>query len=313
MRTIARFLPLAAALLLLSGCVDFGDFGPSDAYKEDFHSTHPLNAGGTVSIETFNGSIEVIGWEQNSVEVNGAKYASTRSAVDWIKIDVSATPGAVRIRAIRPMDTHWHIGARFTVRVPHKTLLDHVSSSNGTIRVEDVEGNARLETSNGGIRLSRIKGTVEGRTSNGTIEAQDIDGNARFHTSNGAIRAETSHGSFEGTTSNGSIHARLNNPARTWPVRAESSNGNIELTVDGQTLPDVRASTSNSSITLRLPAGASARVHANTSHASVSSEFDELRSDWSGRKHSELSGTLGGGGALIDLSSSNGSIKIMKL
>src|SRR5689334_16027618 len=142
MRSCARLLPLLFAFLLLSGCVEFGDWGPSDAYKEDFHSTHPLNAGGTVSIETFNGPIEVIGWEQNSVEVNGTKYASTRSAVDWIKIDVNATPGAVRIRAIRPTDIHRNLGVRFTVRVPHKVVLERISSSNGQIRVEDVDGNA---------------------------------------------------------------------------------------------------------------------------------------------------------------------------
>src|SRR5437588_720868 len=178
MWTCIRTLPLGAALLLV-GCVGFGDFGPSDAYKEDFHSTHPLSAGGTVSIETFNG----------------------------------------------------------------------------------------------------------------TIEADDIDGNANMHTSNGSIRAELAHGSFEGFTSNGSINARLNDPSGTWPVRAESSNGHIELTVDAKQMPEIRASTSNSSIVLRLPASANARVRANTSHSSVTSEFDGLHDD-GGRRHSELHGTL---------------------
>ena len=313
MRSCARLLPLVAVFLLLSGCMEFGDWGPTDAYKEDFHSTHPLNPGGTVSIETFNGPIEVIGWEQNSVEVNGTKYASTQPAVDRIKIDVNATPGAVRIRAIRPSDMHWHVGARFTVRIPHKAVLERISTSNGQIRVEEVEGNAHLETSNGAIRLSRIRGNVDGRTSNGTIEAQDVQGDVRFRTSNGTIRAETSNGSFEGVTSNGRIEARLKDPARSWPVRAESSNGTIDLTVDAKTIPGIRASTSNSSILVRVPPGVNARVSAHTSHGSVSSDFDELQSERSERRHNDLSGTLGSGGPLIDLSSSNGSIKILKL
>lgn len=311
MRTYGRLLPFAAALLLV-GCVDFVDFGDSDAFKEDFHSTHPLNAGGAVSVETFNGSIELIGWEQNSVEVNGTKYASTRSALDSIKIDINSSPGSVRVRAVRPEDRHWHMGTRFTIRVPHKTLLDLISTSNGHVRVEDVEGHARLRTSNGGIRISRVKGEVEARTSNGTIDAEYLDGNANLHTSNGAIRAEAMHGSFEAVTSNGSITARLNDPAVTWPVRVESSNGHVELTLDARELPEVRASTSNSSIVLRLPASAGVRVRATTSHSSVSSEFDELRSEDSRHSHS-LNGTIGRGGPLMDLSSSNGSIKILKL
>jgi DUF4097 and DUF4098 domain-containing protein YvlB len=313
MRTLARLLPLVAASLLLGGCLYVGDFDGFDTYHEDFHSTHPLEAGGAVSIETFNGSIELRGWEQNSVEVNGTKSASSKGALDALKIEVDATPGSLRIRAVRPPDFYRNMGVRFSIRVPHKALLDLISTSNGRIQVEDVEGRARLHTSNGGVRVTRVKGEVEARTSNGTIEAQDVDGNVNLHTSNGAIRAETMHGSFEGTTSNGSITARLNDPAATWPVRAETSNGHIDLTLDAKQLPEVRASTRNSSILLRLPAAASARVRAATSHSSITSDFDGLRSDSDRRRNSELHGTIGSGGPLIELDSSNGSIKILKL
>jgi DUF4097 and DUF4098 domain-containing protein YvlB len=313
MRKLALLLPLVAASLLLGGCLYIGDFEDSDAYREDFHSTHALEPGGAVSIETFNGSIEVRGWEQNSVEVNGTKSASSKGALDALKIEINDSAGSVRIRAVRPPDFYRNLGVRFSVRVPHKALLDLVATSNGKIQVEDVEGHARLHTSNGSVRASRIKGEVEARTSNGAIEAQDVDGNVNLHTSNGSIRAETTHGSFEGTTSNGSITARLNDPAATWPVRAETSNGHIDLTLDTKQLPEVRASTNNSSILLRLPAAANARVQAATSHSSITSDFGSLESGDRRRSHSEMHGTIGNGGPLIDLQSSNGSIKILKL
>src|SRR5260370_25114974 len=169
-----RTLPLGAALLVV-GRVGFGDFGPSGAYKEDFHSTHPLSAGGTVAIETFNGPIEVMGWEQNSVEVNGTKYASSQSVLDSLKIDVSSTPGSVRIRAVRPLDTHWHMGVRFSIRVPHKVQLDRITGSNCQVRIEDVDGSIRAQTPTGSIRFSRLKGAVEGRKYDGTTEATDLD------------------------------------------------------------------------------------------------------------------------------------------
>src|ERR1700688_4649786 len=118
MRTQARLLPVVAASLLLGGCLYVGDFDGFDSYREDFHSTHPLESGGSVSIETFNGSIELAGWEQNSVEVNGTKYASTKSALDDIKVDVSSPSGSVRVRASKISDFHRNMGMRFTVRVP---------------------------------------------------------------------------------------------------------------------------------------------------------------------------------------------------
>lgn len=106
----------------------------------------------------------------------------------------------------------------------------------------------------------------------------------------------------------------LSDPDSTRPVRAHSSNGHIELTLEGKQLPDVRAWTSNSSILLRLPESASARVRAHTSHSSASSEFDELRArDGAHGRHSDLEGTLGRGGPLLDLETSNGPIKITKL
>src|SRR5882724_9359040 len=145
MRMYTRLLPIVP-VLLLTGCVDFGDFGSSENYKEDFHHTYPLAAGGSVSIETFNGSVELMGWEQETVEVNGTKYASTRSGLDSIRIDVSTPGGSVRLRATKASDFHHNMGARFTVRVPRQSLLDLIATSNGHIRIEDVNGNARIRT-----------------------------------------------------------------------------------------------------------------------------------------------------------------------
>ena len=310
MRTFARLLPIAP-VLLLTGCVDFAEFGDSEAFKEDFHHAYPLNAGGTVSVETFNGSVEVVGWEQNSVEVNATKYASTKWALDAIKIDVSATSGSIRIRADRATEMHHNSGARFTIRVPRQSMLDEISTSNGQLRIEDVEGNARMRTSNGAIRLIRVKGEMDARTSNGAIEADDLNGDARFHTSNGAIRAEITHGGLDAVTSNGSITARLNDTSSNSGVHVESSNGHIELRVESKQTPSIRASTSNSSIVLRLPDGANADVEAHTSHSSVVSEFSGVDTN-NEHGRGEMHGRIGSGGHRIELSSSNGSIKILK-
>ena len=313
MRTCIRLLPVAAAFFQV-GCFYIGDFGESDAYKQDIHKTVPLNAGGTVSVETFNGSIELIGWEQNSVEVNATKYASTQAAVDDIRIDVTPSSNSVHVRAYRPADAPWHrMGARFSIRVPHNVVLDLISTSNGAVRLENIEGRARLRTSNGSIRAFTVKGDLEARTSNGAVEIESLDGNGIVHTSNGSIRAEVSHGSFEAGTTNGSINARLADVAANRPVTLESTNGHIDLTLNGRETPDVRASTTNSSIQVRLPTTANARVRAHTSHNNVTSEFDQLQPDREDRRHHDLEGTIGRGGSLIDLSTSNGSIKILKL
>ena len=130
--------------------------------------------------------------------------------------------------------------------------------------------------------------------------------------SNGSIKVDAVHGSLDATTTNGSITAALENPSSNWPLKLHSTNGHIDLTLKGSKIPDVRAETSNSSITVHLPAAVNARVHAETSHSSVTSDFDVLGSQGGSKSKTELEGTIGSGGPTIDLSSSNGSIKILK-
>ena len=304
----------APCLLLLTSCVDFEEWADSDRYKEDFHESYPINAGGTLSVDNTNGSVDITSWEQNTVEVNGTKYASTKSLLNETKVDISATAGSVRIRTLRPSwSSHGGSGVRYSIRVPKRIQLDEISSTNGPIRIEMIEGNVRAHTTNGGIRLYRVKGEVNVRSTNGRIETQDIVGNIRARTTNGPIEADASEGTFEAATTNGKIEARLVDPSPGWPLKAETTNGHIELTLKGSRLPDVRAETHNSSIVLHLPASANARVRAETSrHSSITSDFD-VSTHGGTRGRSELDGTIGSGGPLLELSTRNGSIKILKL
>jgi DUF4097 and DUF4098 domain-containing protein YvlB len=199
------------------------------------------------------------------------------------------------------------MGARYSIRVPRKVILDRIVSSNGGIRADGTDGYARLKTSNGSIKAHGHNGEFDAQTSNGSIEATDQTGNATLHTSNGGIRVEMNQGSLDAGTSNGSITARMAKPDSAAPVRLSSSNGHIELTMDA--MRDVHVNTSNSSILVRIPPDANARIRARTSNSSITSDFD-VRGEKS--KHT-LDGTIGSGGPLVDLSTSNGGIRLLRL
>ena len=299
---------LALAPLFLAGCEDFDIGGSSDRYKEDFHFSYPLSSGGSLQIENFNGSVEITGWDKNTVDIDGTKYASTEDRLREIKVDISPSQSSISIRTARPLDRHGNWGARYVIHVPRRTELSNIVSSNGAIRVDTIEGRSRLQTSNGSIRAVQMRGPVDARTSNGSVEISDVTGDATVHTSNGGIRADVKKGAFEATTSNGSITVRLMEPD-SKPVRLESSNGHIELTMDAAR--EVHADTSNSSITVRMPSSAGAQVRARTSNSSISSDFDVSVRGGMLSKH-RLEGTIGSGGPLLDLSTSNGGIKLVR-
>ena len=157
MRRRWLILPLAAALLPLVGC-DWEDFsvGGSERYTEDFHHSYPLKAGGRITLENFNGSVEITGWNENSVEINGTKYGHTPEMRDAVKIEITPSADSIYVRTVRPSERRGNVGARYIVKVPHGCQLDRIISSNGGIRVNDVDGNARLKTSNGSVRVGNV-------------------------------------------------------------------------------------------------------------------------------------------------------------
>lgn len=305
----ARFIlpAIAAGLVVLAGC-DIEDMGGFQRYHEDFHYSYPLKAGGRLIVEGFNGSVDVSVWDQDTADISGTRYARTQEDTHDLKIEVDHTADSVSIRAVRPSMHYGNCGVQFAIKVPRGVVLEHVATSNGAIRTSDGVGPARLKTSNGHVEVRRLKGALNAETSNGAVELQDIDGAVEVRTSNGHVRAEGIRGAFDASTTNSSIHAEIDKVD--GAVRAQSSNGGIDLALPPNMQSAVRAHTSNSGITLHLPGEVNARLVAGTSNSSISSDF-EMRVRGEISKH-RLEGSIGNGGPLIDLSTSNGQIRIVR-
>jgi DUF4097 and DUF4098 domain-containing protein YvlB len=304
---------VAAGLLVLAGC-DIEDFNVGEngggRYTQDFHFSFPLKSNGRLTVESFNGSIEISGWDEDTVDISGTKYARTQERADDLKVETSNTPESVTVRAIRPSEWRSNVGARFVIKVPNGSLLDRITTSNGSIRTMDCSGPAHLRTSNGGIRVEGMHGTLDAQTSNGGIDLLGVEGDVTVRSSNGHIHAEGLRGGFDARTSNGGVNAKIERADHS--VRVETNNGSVELTLPADLSSDVRASTSNSGITVKLPASANARVLARTSNSSVSTDFDVKVHGEISRNH--MDGVIGSGaGPLIDLTTSNGGIHLLKM
>jgi DUF4097 and DUF4098 domain-containing protein YvlB len=307
-RHLIGTLALVAALLSIPACDDV-EFGGLGRFSRDFHYAYPLQAHGRIEVETFNGSVEISGWDQPTVDISGTKYGPSEEAADALNISIDHTPDAVSVRAVRPADRRGNQGARFVIKIPRGATLERIASTNGSIHTVDGAGPARLRTSNGAIHVASLNGRLDAQTSNGAVDLTDVEGDATVVTSNGHIRAERLRGSLQGTTSNGSIDAALE--AAGGPIRLETRNSGIDLRLPDKLSADVHAATSNSHISLHLPPGVNARVSARTSNASISSDFEMKVQGEFGKNHME--GTIGSGGPLIDLSTSNGGIHLLKM
>lgn len=311
MRKPTWMLSLAASLLkFLMGCGQ-EDFGSAARYTQDFQHTYPLQAGGRLSVETFNGAIEVSGWDQETVDISGTKYAATPELRDAITIEIVASPNAIAIRTIRPSDRRDNMGAKFIIRVPRRTQLERLTSSNASIQATDIDGGGRIHTSNGAVRLLNMRGELDVQTSNAGVEVRNLEGSSVVRTSNGGVRAEGVRGGFEAYTSNGGINVQLLSSEPGRAVTLESSNAGIELSLGADHRNDVRIATNNGGITVRLPASIGARVRARTSNAAIATDFELKLQGTISQNH--LEGTIGGGGPTLDLSTSNGNIRLLRL
>jgi DUF4097 and DUF4098 domain-containing protein YvlB len=294
--------------LAFTGCDFVEASGGMARYRQDFHYNFPLDKGGKVSVETFNGGVEVSAWDQNTVDISGEKWGPTQSAADALRIDTDHAPNAVSVRAVRPVELGGNRGARFAIKVPRGAVLDRVATSNGRITVEEGVGPAVIRTSNGSVRVKNFHGGISVQTSNAAVDLADVEGEATVRTSNGHIRAEDIRGGLDASTRNGPINVRISRAGAA--VRAESSNGPIDLAIPEVPSGGVRAHTSNGGITLRLPAQAAARVIADTSNSTIRSDFDLPMSE--GRRQHHMEGNIGAGGPLVDLTTSNGGIRLVK-
>lgn len=302
---------LSCALLLLAATSAWA--GDSGRYKEDFHYAFQQGAGGRLDLENFNGPVEIIGWDQSTVDISGTKYAEEESMLRAMRVEATQSGNTITVRTTRPEPRRWNCGARYVIRVPRRTELSRIHSSNGGLRIEDVEGPVLdLTTSNGAIRLRNVKGRVDARTSNGSVDVQTADGGVTIRTSNGSVTLDNVRGTLNATTSNGAIRGTLVDSAPNDPIRLTTSNGPVDVKLQMPRNNDVIASTSNGSITIRMPSNAGAKLNATTSsHDTITTDFDVQVHGMLSRHRIE--GTLGSGGPMLQLSTSNGAIRILRL
>ncbi len=172
---------------------------------------------------------------------------------------------------------------------PLENISVIVDSSNGVVsfKTEIKKSMGVFKKSDGGsvefeIRVPKNV-EVELSTTNGDISMMNVPNAAKLNTVNGEILFANAYGVYEATSVNGSIV------------------GNIDST------KGIELKTTNGSIKLGNMKNVSCEVNASNVNGSIKYKDIEFRNLSSG-KHS-LSGTLNNGGAKIDVTTTNGSIR----
>ena len=55
----------------------------------DVHYSYPMQSGSKLTVENVNGSIEITGWDQNTIDISATKYAETDQLLAQVSVDVA--------------------------------------------------------------------------------------------------------------------------------------------------------------------------------------------------------------------------------
>jgi len=303
---------MAAALLgaaaVLSSCDDFEGF---DRARQDFHYSYAMQPGGRLEIDNTNGSVEITGWDRNTIDVSGTKYAPSDNELQDVRIKVDVNGSTASVRTESPKNFfHGSFGARYVIRVPRQTMLDRAETTNGSVSAEDLQGGGEIHSTNGRISLARDNGNYNVHTTNGTIELEEVTGAERAETTNGSIRGRLKAGAIDANSTNGSIDFTVEKPQDGNSIHVKTTNGGVTLALAEFHSNPITAETTHGAVTLRLPGDANAQIDAHTSFARITSDLP-FSSTGEMSKH-DLDAKLGSGGPQISVHTTTGGIRIEK-
>ncbi|HUL35892.1 MAG TPA: DUF4097 family beta strand repeat-containing protein [Candidatus Eisenbacteria bacterium] len=199
---------LAASVLGAPAC-----FGVTREFSQTYH----LKPDGTLELNNINGTVRIEGWDKDEVEVHAVKTTPDKeSKLDLVSIDVDSTPDNLSISTRYPQAEGVEVAVEYTVHVPRRTLLKHINTVNGTLRVKDLDSVGDLHTVNGNIEVYESSGNLHARTTNGNVYVELVHPssarNAQAETTNGSVLLAIppdSQADLEARCMNGSFSTEL--------------------------------------------------------------------------------------------------------
>lgn len=202
-----------------------------------------------------NGGVEIEGWDRDSVAVTLRVQAGART-----EEDAKALAGKVRVEA-----------AGSTIRVAGPTSGRRESWSATLILRVPRRSDLDVETVNGPLAVSDVRGTMNLRATNGPISLEHLAGDVRARVQNGPLSVELAGASWDGKG-----------------LDAESVNGPVQL---------------------GLPEGYNAELETGTVNGPMNLEVP-ITVTLQGRQRDRIRTTLGKGGAPVRVVTTNGPITI---
>jgi len=178
--------------------------------RDTFQKNIEFENGGSLSLSNENGDVEIKSWDKTEIEIIAYKKVKANDKdlanklMERLEIDVRESDGEIIIETYFPKGSSdggvfgWIFGGggesctvEYEIKVPQNIDLN-IHTTNGGVRIDNIEGRLRLESTNGKINARDITGLTRCKTTNGSIniEFDDVSEGEEmtFRTTNGSIK-----------------------------------------------------------------------------------------------------------------------------
>jgi hypothetical protein len=288
----AMLAPLALGACVVK--VDSNDFRAREEKRFEVSGAPDIN------LTTFDGPIDVRGWDRDEVFVEVEKRGREKDAVEQIEVVSDQKGNRITLEARQPGGKKYAFG-----------MLTSMSRSAKLIASVPRGSNIVLRSGDGSISIEQVKGRIELRTSDGSITGLDLSGDLLARTDDGGVRLNSVDGRCDVLTGDGSISL----DGRFDFVRARTNDGSVTVKV----LPGSKVSenwslmTGDGNAIVYLPDGLSADLDAESSHGHTRVD-QALRINTDGESSKTmLRGRIGEGGGNLRIRTVDGHIFFKRL
>lgn len=285
---------LAGALVLSTACsVNVDNQGHIERDDRKF----VVDGVATLDLSTFDGVIEVRGWDRNEVEVGIEKRAQDKDIVDKIQVTAEQKGDVITVD-VRYSGSSRYIGvgvftsptARLIVNAPRRVNVT-ARTGDGSVVVDRLDGRIEIKTMDGSVRATETSGTLLVESGDGSIRIEDVAGVVEARTDDGTVRVTGVPSSLRVRSGDGSVVLRVRRGA---------------IMTD-----DWMVTTRDGSIVAELPDEFNALIEAEPGSGDRARSDLELLDQVGGtREQRTLRGRLGAGGKLLTLRTGDGSIRL---
>ena len=258
-----------------------------------------------------HGEVETGDFESVRVKFESYYKVDTAEEVealyDKLSIEMSQTENTVKV-TVRFADENQanreKVRLNFKVAIPRKFNLDFRTGGSATIN--DVDGTVKASTLGGSLTVKNVTGSLSASSKGGALTIGNVGGDLEARSVGGAATIGQVSGRVVSTSEGGSVWIKEAGNG----MDATANGGSVTAYFPKTPSSDCKMTANAGTIELRLGESVAVTIDAAWTSGGIVSDFKIASKE--GKKSNSLKGDINGGGPLVTLRTTAGSIHINK-